>query len=169
MAIGEREAARKVMVKTGQIVKAIAVGLVGPAGHARPEIAHIYAVLAHVQKNENFGLARIGQFGLFAVDNVIAENWAPIPSVPPPPPRKMFMDIERTRGLASPLTVTNEWSEGHCQIRSALPQYGHIGLRVILLSGSQFAGLPGLKSSVPVTQAAAAVSGGYGSSLGKRG
>src|SRR5689334_2593301 len=66
------------MVITWQIEEAVIVRLVRPAGHASAEIAHVNAVLTHVEKDENFGWARIGEFGLFAVDFVVAEGRAPI-------------------------------------------------------------------------------------------
>src|SRR6266567_227519 len=53
MAVGEREAAREVMIVTGQIVKPIGSRLVRPPGHARREVAHVYAVFAHVEKNKD--------------------------------------------------------------------------------------------------------------------
>src|SRR6266481_6536183 len=90
------------------------------------------------------------------------------PSVPPHPPRNTFMDILRTRGFISPSTVTEDRSDGHFQMPRLLPQYGHIGLSLIVTSGFQLVGLSGSKSSVPVTQAAARVSGLDRSSLAKR-
>src|SRR5262249_34406987 len=90
-----------------------------------------------------------------------------LPYVPPQPPRKTFIDMLRTRGLLSPFTSTVEVSDGHFQIRKLLPQYGHIGLRRTVRSGSQLIGLFGSKSSVPVTHAASYVVGSHGYSLAK--
>src|SRR5439155_231619 len=75
---GASDAARQVMVRSGQVEKAELVGLVRPAGHARGKIAHVNAVLAHVEKDENLGRAGNGQIGLFHVNFEIAPDGAEV-------------------------------------------------------------------------------------------
>lgn len=78
MPIGEREATGQMMVVAGQIVKAIAPGLVGPTGHARGKVAHVNAVLAHVEKDESVRRPGVVKFGLFQINLVGAENGTPV-------------------------------------------------------------------------------------------
>src|SRR5258708_19361169 len=74
-------------------------------------------------------------------------------SMPRNPPTQIFMDMLRTRGRRSPLTVTVEWSAGHRQIPAALPQYGQSGLWAMSWLTSQLEGLEGSPKFIqPLTQ-----------------
>src|SRR5688572_27316083 len=77
MSVRERETTGVMMVIAWQVEEAVKRRFPLPTFHARGEVAHVNAVLAHVQKNKNFGRAGIVEFGLFHVDFVVAENGAP--------------------------------------------------------------------------------------------
>lgn len=76
--VGEGKAAGEVMVVAGKIKETVIFRAIGPTGHSGAEIAHIDAVLSHIQEDKNFGGSRVGEFSLFAVDFVIAEGRPPI-------------------------------------------------------------------------------------------
>src|SRR5947208_9896740 len=72
-------------------------------------------------------------------------------SLPPNPPNQKFIDMLRTRGFCTPFTMTKERSAGHFQIAVDFPQYGHSGLFIISIVGSQVDRLFGSKSIKPFT------------------
>src|SRR5215467_7083029 len=71
------------------------------------------------------------------------------PSLPAKPPNHTFIDMLRTRGFCTRLTVTKELSAGHFQMAVDLPQYGHSGLFMMSIVGSQLDRLFGSKSINP--------------------
>jgi hypothetical protein len=88
MTVGEGETAGQMVVEPGQVIEAVLRGLVGPAGHARAEISHVNAILAHIEKDKHFERAGHLQLRLLHVDDVVAKNRAPISIGAAPAPQE---------------------------------------------------------------------------------
>src|SRR5258706_7367294 len=88
--IGEGEAARQMMVKTGKIVEAVLSRLVRPAGHSGGEVAHVDAVLTHIEKNKYLCRTGIKEFGLLQINFIITE-WASPVAISSSPPAQEYI------------------------------------------------------------------------------
>ena len=107
------KSAGEVMVVAGQIVESISRRIARPARHARRKVSPCQCCPRACRERRKFSRAGISQLRLL-LKILYALKIAPqFPSVPPQPPRKTFIEMLRTRGLNSPLTMTPERSAGH--------------------------------------------------------